>query len=127
MPGIELIRSFLQQATLQGSKSTVLSPLGWALATVIGGLIGVQWAKAPLWISGLLGAGVALLLLAYVVAYFIFVFRSPESLRSERYSLSKLAIEKSVKGDNLAGFAEMPEEPVPGSLPPSPPSLEDMR
>ena len=96
MPGIELIRSLFQQASVQGSKSTALSPLGWALAILVGGLVGVQHYNVAV--------SVGIVLTAYIAAYFWFAFKSPEYLRSERYSLSKMAIEKSVKGDDIAGF-----------------------
>lgn len=115
MAGIEFIRSLFHQASLQGYKSTALSPLGWALAILVGGLVWAQRAQAPAWISEFLGVLIALDLLAYLVAYFIFLFKSPEFLRSERYSLSKMAIEKSIKGDNIAGFFD--PEVIPDNLP----------
>jgi hypothetical protein len=44
--------------------------------------------------------------LLYIGAYVYFAWRAPDYLRSEKYTLSKLAIEKSVKGDNIRGFID---------------------
>lgn len=45
-------------------------------------------------------------LLSIIVAYFIFAFKDPDCLRSETYTLSKLAIEKGQVGDNQTGLLE---------------------
>ncbi len=42
----------------------------------------------------------------YLAAYIFFMIRSPDALRSEKFTLSKLAIEHSAKGDNLSGLIE---------------------
>jgi hypothetical protein len=39
-----------------------------------------------------------------MVAYFFLLFNDRDALRSERFTLSKMAIEKSVTGDSLKGF-----------------------
>jgi len=44
------------------------------------------------------------MVVAYLVAYFVLLFVDRDALRSERFTLSKLAIEKSVTGDSLKGF-----------------------
>lgn len=44
---------------------------------------------------------------AYMAAYFILLFKNPDALRSERFTLSKMALEKSVTGDSLAGFTAL--------------------
>lgn len=41
-----------------------------------------------------------------IVAYFYFAKTEPDSLRSERFSLSKMAIEKGIIGDNTTGTFE---------------------
>jgi hypothetical protein len=45
--------------------------------------------------------------IAFLVAYFILLFVDRDALRSERFTLSKLAIEKSVTGDSLRGFTAL--------------------
>ena len=119
MAGIELIRSFLQQATAQGSRSTALNPLGWALTIVFSAMIGAGVAHLPGWVMIMLGVFEGLLVVAYVAAYFFLLLRDRDALRSERFQLSKMAIERSITGDNIAGFLEPDQRPVP--VPPAAP------
>ena len=108
MSGIELFRSFLQQATAQGSRSTALNPLGWALGIVLSALLlAARISNLPTWVIPVLGSSAGVIVVAYVVAYFILLFKNPDALRSERFTLSKLAIEKSVTGDSLRGFTAL--------------------
>lgn len=103
---IELIRSFLQQAMASGSKSTVLTDLRWFAAIVFSALLVAAGIQAPVWILILLSVILCLICVVYLAAYIFFAFRSPDYLRSEKFTLSKMAIERSVKGDSLAGFIE---------------------
>jgi membrane protein implicated in regulation of membrane protease activity len=81
-----------------------MNPLGWALATVLSALVFLVWQHAPFWIAGVIVAFAAVLLLAYVGAYLFFMLKNPDALRSERFTLSKMQIEKSQIGDTLHGF-----------------------
>jgi flagellar basal body-associated protein FliL len=104
----DLIRSLLEQASAQGSRSTALNPLGWALAIALSGLAAIVRAeKAPGWLIVLLSVLVSILVLAYLVAYFYFMRKDPDALRSEKFTLSKMAIEKSITGDSLKGFTKL--------------------
>lgn len=106
MAGIELIRSFLEQATAQGSRSTALSPLGWLAAILSSALFGAFIAHAPNWATISIMVALCLSVFMYLAAYIFFMIRSPDALRSEKFTLSKLAIEHSAKGDNLSGLIE---------------------
>jgi hypothetical protein len=108
MSGVELFRSFLQRATAQGSRSTALNPLGWALGIVLSAMLFAgRIPNRPAWLLPLLGVFVSGLVVAYVVAYFILLFIDRDALRSERFTLSKMALEKSVTGDSLTGFTAL--------------------
>lgn len=104
MAGVELIRSFLQQASAQGSKSTALSPLGWLSAILVSAMIGAFCTHAPFWAEILLGILLVLSVVGYLGAYAYLMFSNPDALRSERFTLNKMAIERSVVGDTLKGF-----------------------
>ena len=105
MAPIELFRSLLQQATAQGSRANALNPLAWAFALALSALlVAARISGAPQWLLVLLGIAVAATGLGFIVAYFILLFVDRDALRSERFTLSKLAIEKSVTGDSLRGF-----------------------
>jgi hypothetical protein len=113
MPGIELIRSLLQQATAQGSRSTALNPLGWALAIILSALLGSAFDHPPTWLTPVLAVCVGTVVVAYLAAYFFLLVKDRDALRSERFQLSKMAIERSIVGDNIAGFLAPEKEPLP--------------
>jgi hypothetical protein len=116
MPGIELIRSFLQQASAQGSRSTALNPLGWAMTIIFSAMIGAGVAHMPTWVLVMLGVFESFAVAAYLIAYFFLLVKDRDALRSERFQLSKMAIERSIAGDNLAGFIDPEKQAV--ALPP---------
>jgi hypothetical protein len=97
MAAIELISSFLQRATAQGSRSTAVNPLLWVFGIILSALlIAIRVPDAPSWLLGSLGASAGILLIAFLIAYFFLLFRDRDALRSERFTLSKMAIERSV-------------------------------
>lgn len=102
----DLLQSFLQQATATGSKSTVLRDLRWFAGIVLTALLVALKYAAPVWILVCLVVLTGLVAIIYLGAYIFFAIRSPDALRSETFTLSKLAIERSVTGDNLAGFID---------------------
>jgi hypothetical protein len=108
----DLFRSLLQHATTQGSRSTALNPLAWALGIILSAfLVAARIPNAPTWVLLLLGSASALFVLSFVIAYFILLYTDRDALRSERFTLSKMAIEKSVVGDSLKGFTAIgPDE-----------------
>lgn len=83
MPGIESIKSLLQHASVQGSKSTALNPLGWGLGIVLSATLTAAPDHPPFWLTPCLGAFSGLFMLAYLVAYFILLFKDRDALRSE--------------------------------------------
>ena len=105
MPPIELFRSLLQQATAQGSRANALNPLAWAFGLSLSALLVA--ARISQWLLVLLGVAVAGTGIAFLVAYFILLFVDRDALRSERFTLSKLAIENGVTGDSLRGFTAL--------------------
>jgi len=86
-----------------------MNPIGWALATVLSTLVGSIWAHAPMWVVGLISAFAGIVLTVYLFGYIYFMFKNPDALRSERFTLSKMAIEKSIVGDTLQGFSQVEE------------------
>jgi hypothetical protein len=70
-------------------------------------LIAARISGVPFWLLVLLGIAVSSTGIAFLVAYFILLCVDRDALRSERFTLSKLALEKSVTGDSSRGFAPM--------------------
>ena len=106
MATLKLVAAFLQQAARQGSRSTILRPLGWliailaALLTVTIRLDAAEWMKAS--ITTLVCSSVVLYLCAYVYC----LLNDKEALRSEKYAIQKLAIKKGFIGESGAGLVE---------------------
>ena len=116
MPPIQLIRAFLDQATAQGSRSTILRPLGWLIALCAAALLGAVECKAPEWVVALFGVSAGLGVALYLCSYlYCLVTGKEELLRSETHSIQKLAIEKGFVGDSAAGVFET-ETVDPGRL-----------
>jgi hypothetical protein len=94
----------LQQANIGQSRSSVLNPLQWMLVILVFGLGICLLFHAPVWLVVLFAVMVALVLVLFLLAYLYFARVNPDALRSEQFSLSKLAIEKGLVGDSLAGL-----------------------
>ena len=105
---MDRFQEILQEATGRGSRSTALQPLIWVLGTLVAGLVATSRIGQAPWIAVLAGVMVTVVLLALLGAYFFLLIKDRDALRSERYSLSKLAIEKSLTGDSIAGFTLLP-------------------
>ena len=106
MAGIEIIQSLLEQFLARGSRSTALKPLQQVTAAVLSAFLIALYEKPPIWILEMLGVFAGLLILSLMTSYFILLFKNPDALRSEKFHLSKIAIERSITGDDLAGFLE---------------------
>lgn len=107
------------KAAAQGSRSTVLRPLGWLASICVAAILGGVGFGAPVWLIILLailfGFSVAFYLAAY--AYCLLTGKT-ELLRSETYSIQKLAIEKGFVGDSLTGVFQEPVDQVARLLEP---------
>ena len=103
---IESIFSFLQRASAHGSRSTVLGPLNWLIGIIVAAILGCLRYNAPvallLFFAVIIGFGVLL----YLVAYAYCLKKDPELLRSEKYSIQKLAIQKAYVGDSSVGLID---------------------
>jgi hypothetical protein len=101
------ISVFLEQATAQGTKSTILRPLQWMVLVLGLVLIGILKYGAPNWLLVSVFAVLLLFAVALLVAYFYCLFSGKQTLidalRTEHYSIQKLAIEKGFRGDSDRG------------------------
>jgi hypothetical protein len=85
------------------SRSDILRPLTWLVGLFLFATIGLVASAAPQWM--LIGAGSVLgaTVLLYLGAYIYCLICNPDALRSERYSIQKMAIEHGLLGDSDAG------------------------
>src|SRR5262249_30298235 len=117
VPGVRVLTALLRQS-LQGSRSTVLASLASLLALLLLATVVAAAAKVTDWLIVPFASLIVVTVLLYLGAYLYFMLTDPDALRSEHYSLGKLAIEKSVAGDDLTGIIEV--ETGPGTSLPAP-------
>jgi len=110
MAGLEIIQSFLQQASIQGSKSTILKPMNWILSIIISAIIATFYFPIPNWVSITFIVIFIILIIAYLIIYFYCLFNDRDALRSETYNVQKLAIEKGIIGDSATGILDLNKE-----------------
>lgn len=105
--GLDSFWSLLNQATASGSRSTVLMETRWFLIISIGALISLVACSAAVWILVFNCFLIALGACLHFGAYIYFAKRSPDALRSERFTLEKMAIEqRSITGDSIGGLID---------------------
>jgi hypothetical protein len=106
---------FHKQTDIGQSRSSTLNPMQWTLAITIFGLFASICVRTcPVWVIVILACciGSSFLLIAFAFVYLL--FKNPDALRSESFTLSKIAIEKGLIGDSLTGLREVGQPaPVP--------------
>jgi hypothetical protein len=125
------LRHFLDAARADSTKSSALAPLQWLIAICFAGAIGLGFSTGSVWIGGAMALLPCLLCVFYCYEYEKTRQTNPDALRSERYSLNKIAMEKGLIGDDRIGLLEPPivnESAKDNSVPQIPPySLTDKK
>jgi hypothetical protein len=100
----QLISVLKQQMSEAVSRTDVLRPLTWIVGLFLLGIVGLVSVHADMWI--IVGAGLLLILtvLIYLGSYLYCLLFDRDALRSERYSLNKMAIQQGLRGDNVTGL-----------------------
>ena len=89
---VDYLQQLLQSAESRGSKSTIVSPIGWVLAASLTALVAASRYSAPPWILVSLTTVVFVSLAGFLIAYGYFAATNPDFLRSEKYTLTKTAV-----------------------------------
>ena len=97
------IESLLQLARIGHARSSVVNPLQWVLVILLFGFLAAVLERAPEWILIFLACLLGALFILLFGSFVYFMFKDPDALRSENYSLVKRAIDRRVFGDSLAG------------------------
>ena len=106
MSDARLFRWLMQHASSEGSRSTALKPLGWLIGMLLASMVAAGRLADSLAIVVVLCVFCGMTLAVYLGAYIYLVKVDRDALRSERYSLQKLAIEKGSFGDSVVGIVE---------------------
>ena len=107
MPTSDTLHAFLEKATASGSRSNALHPLAWLTGILISGLVlSTAFEKKPEWVVIFLASLLGLTVVLYLLGFIYFATKNPDLLRSEKFNLSKLAIENNLIGDNISGLID---------------------
>jgi hypothetical protein len=107
---LRLVSTLQEQMNATLSRSDALKPLAWLIVILTSTCILLVYAAAPVWLLivavCLLAAAIAL----YFIAFSFCLIRDRDALRSETYSLHKIAIEHGLTGDSITGVLTAGDE-----------------
>ena len=86
------------------SRSTVLQPLEWLVGLTLGAVVLAVQAKAPSWLLVTLVIASLSEVGFFFATYVFLLLNDRDALRSERFGLGKMALEKGIMGDNISGI-----------------------
>ena len=104
---LQLVSMLREQMNATLSRSDVLRPLASLVAIIAFACVVLSYVKAPDWLLTMCGVCFLGAILLYAVSYIYCLFKDRDALRSEKYSLHKMAIEHGIFGDNIAGMTEI--------------------
>jgi hypothetical protein len=100
---LRLVSVLREQMHATLSRSDALKPLSWLIVIIMTTAVLLVNATAPEWLlivaACLLSAAITL----YFVAFGYCLVKDRDALRSETYSLHKIAIEHGLVGDSITG------------------------
>ena len=106
---MDYVKQIIQQANSFGSRSSVLSILAWILGSLLCATTLAGIFKADKLILIGLFVLVVLMIIAILVAFFFCLFTDrTDILRSEKFNIEKLALEKQSSSDNLIDVHSTP-------------------
>ena len=105
----QLFRQFFEGASAKGARSTALHSLQWGMGIILTGIPVCLFAGSPEWFLIFLASCFGIMFLTFIGSYVFLLKKDRDALRSEQFSLSKMAIEKGLIGDNIAGLMKKDE------------------
>jgi hypothetical protein len=112
---LQIVQSLREQMHATLARSDVLRALIWPIGILMTATLGLTFAKAPDWLLIVFAVLVVLSILLYGAAYTFCLINDRDALRSEKYSLHKMAIEHGVYGDSRIGLIE-PDPVLPNPV-----------
>jgi hypothetical protein len=104
MNKLSLIRAFLEQASAQGARSNVLKPIAGILSLCMSAIVIASYLKLEFWVECMFAIFAGLAMALYLFSYAFCLFKDRDCLRSETYTIQKMAIERGFVGDSLTGM-----------------------
>jgi len=115
---LQLVSMLREQMNATLSRSDVLKPLAWLIGILAALTAVLAAAKAPEWLLVWAAGSLVCTIVLYGAAYTFCLLKDRDALRSERYTLHKMAIEHGVYGDSRIGLIE-PDPNTPKLIEPS--------
>lgn len=106
---LRLVSTLREQMQAELSRSDVLRVLIWPILILLLIFISATYANAPSWALIAIAAFAGIFLVIYAVSFIYLLFTDRDALRSEKYSLPKMAIEHGIYGDSNIGLLEPPK------------------
>lgn len=103
---IQIVASLREQMNATLSRTDVLRSLIWPMSVLMTATIGLVFANAPGWLLIVFAAMLVANTLLYGCSFVFCLINDRDSLRSEKYSLQKMAIEHGLYGDSRIGLIE---------------------
>lgn len=100
------MHSFFSEASAKGARSTALHALQWVIGMVLVAITLLLFAGAPEWLLITLIVVLGVFFTVFLGAYIYLLLQNPDALRSEQFTLSKIALEKGLVGDSVHGLFE---------------------
>lgn len=98
------IKEIIENSAARGSRSSALQPLLIVLGILAGLVPSASWAGVSEKVLYMLIGLVVFVLCIIVICYVVFMVKSPDALRSERFQITKMAIDRGLIGDDLVGM-----------------------
>ncbi|ADU11996.1 hypothetical protein [Asticcacaulis excentricus] len=103
---INFAHLFEAQSKADLSRSDVLRVLLWPIAILGAALSGALYVRSDLAVLLVILVFLGLFLMSYLCAFAYLLLTDKDALRSEKYSLHKLAIQQGLYGDSDIGLVE---------------------
>lgn len=99
----------VQAGTEESSRrSDILKPLVWPFGLCLSATVSLAVFEGPLWTTILTAVVAGIIAALYIAGYVYFAIKQPDALRSESYTLRKMAIERGLVGDSATGLTGAP-------------------
>ncbi len=104
---LKIVATLREQMQAELTRSDVLRALIWPSGGLLLAIISAISAHAPTWVIIGLFVILCIFMVIYAGAFIYFAVHDPDALRSEKYKLHKLAIERGFFGDDKTGIVEL--------------------
>jgi hypothetical protein len=98
-----ILTQLLAKAYQSGYRSNILNSLIYICAVIITAIAVLSKTSVDKWIINGLAVTLFIVIAVFVFSYLYCVVKDRDALRSERYSINKMAIENKFFGDDKSG------------------------